>query len=100
MRENPAVCFQTDSIDTMVNWRSVIVWGEFEELRSEEEQRQGLKILNDRFGPYVLSESVKPSHGHSHPPEIVEKGMKPIIYRIRVTEKSGRYEKLSSEEYH
>jgi uncharacterized protein len=93
MRENSSVCFQVDSMENMTNWRSVIVWGEYEELKSEKEQKAGMKILIDRLAPYMTSETVRPSHGHSHPPEVVEKGLKAVAYRIKITEKTGRYEK-------
>jgi nitroimidazol reductase NimA-like FMN-containing flavoprotein (pyridoxamine 5'-phosphate oxidase superfamily) len=31
MRNNPSVCFEVDIIDNLTNWRSVILWGEYEE---------------------------------------------------------------------
>ena len=31
MRQNPAVCFEVDSLDSMANWKSLIAWGKFEE---------------------------------------------------------------------
>ncbi|MDN3670528.1 pyridoxamine 5'-phosphate oxidase family protein [Echinicola jeungdonensis] len=92
MRKNPKVCFQVDSIENMTNWRSVLVWGEFEELKSEEAQTEAIHILADRFAPYVTSETVKSSN-NSNPPVLVEKELKAVIYRIKITEKSGRFEK-------
>src|SRR5665811_1020768 len=38
MRKNPHVCFQVDALENMANWQSVIIWGEYEELRGENEQ--------------------------------------------------------------
>lgn len=35
MRANPEVCSQVDEIDDMANWRSVIAWGRYEELKGE-----------------------------------------------------------------
>ncbi|HYK45494.1 MAG TPA: pyridoxamine 5'-phosphate oxidase family protein, partial [Parafilimonas sp.] len=32
MRENPHVCFEVDTIENMGNWKSVIGWGDYEEL--------------------------------------------------------------------
>lgn len=92
MRKNPNVCFEVDSIETMTNWRCVVAWGKFEELDNEAERSQALKILNDRLMPYLLSETMRP-HGLAHGPERVEKDRKPVVYRINVTEMSGRYEK-------
>lgn len=93
MRNNPNVCFQVDAIDNMTNWRSLIIWGEYEELKTEKEQQAGMKIMVDRLAPFMTSETVRPSH-HSHAPEIVEKGFKAVVYRIRITEKTGRFEKV------
>jgi len=32
MRKNPEVCFQTDMIENLSDWESVIAWGRFEEI--------------------------------------------------------------------
>ncbi len=94
MRKNPNVCFQVDTMENMKNWRSVILWGEYEELKSEKEQQAGMKIMMDRLAPFVTSETVRPSHSFSHTPEVVEKGIKAVAYRIRIFEKTGRFEKI------
>jgi uncharacterized protein len=93
MRKNPKVCFQVDAIESMKNWRSVIIWGEYEELTKDHDQLSTMEILADRFAPFILSETVSPAHSFSKSPIIVEKGKKPVLYRIRITEKSGRFEK-------
>ncbi|MEB2777424.1 hypothetical protein SYJ56_19070 [Algoriphagus sp. D3-2-R+10] len=53
MRNNPRVCFQVDSIENMTNWRSVIAWGEFEEMKNEDEYEFGMKILKNRLAPFA-----------------------------------------------
>jgi hypothetical protein len=93
MRKNPNVCFEVDTMDNMTNWRSVIIQGKYEELKEEEDQQAGMKIMVDRLAPFITSETVRPSHSFSHPPEIVEKGFKAVAYRIKVVEKTGRFEK-------
>jgi len=93
MRINPTVCFQVDAMENMANWRSVITWGEYEELRSEKDQKAAMKIMTDRLLPFVTSETVTAPHGYSHPPEIVEKSLKAVMYRIRITRSTGRFEK-------
>lgn len=100
MRKNPHVCFQVDSIDNMTNWRSVLLWGDFEELKTEKEQKMGMKILVDRLIPYMTSETVRPAHRPSHPPAIIEKEFKAVAYRIRITRTSGRFEKTMLSEIH
>lgn len=93
MRTNPNVCFEVDVMENMTNWRSVILWGEYEELKSDKEQQAGMKIMMDRLAPFTTSETVRASHSFSHPPEVVEKSFKAVAYRIRITEKTGRFEK-------
>jgi nitroimidazol reductase NimA-like FMN-containing flavoprotein (pyridoxamine 5'-phosphate oxidase superfamily) len=93
MRKNPDVCFQVDAMDNMANWRSVIAWGKFEELVGEKAQKEGMKILTDRLMPLLTSETVRPTHGLSRPPEILEKGYKAVAYRIKIKKSSGRFEK-------
>jgi nitroimidazol reductase NimA-like FMN-containing flavoprotein (pyridoxamine 5'-phosphate oxidase superfamily) len=94
MRKNFNVCFQVDTIENMTNWRSVIVWGEYEELKTEKDQEAGMKIMMDRLAPFITSESIRAAHSFSHPPEVVEKGSKAVVYRIRIFEKTGRFEKV------
>jgi nitroimidazol reductase NimA-like FMN-containing flavoprotein (pyridoxamine 5'-phosphate oxidase superfamily) len=92
MRSNPKVCFQVDAMDDMTNWRSVIVWGDYEELKTEKDQQAGMQIMIDRLAPFMTSETVRAPH-HSHAPEIVEKSLKAVAYRIRIIDKTGRFEK-------
>lgn len=91
MRKNPNVCFQVDQIDNMVNWRSVIVWGRFEELKTASAEQKGLKILSDRLTPLRTSSTILPKKNES--PKIVEKAAKAVTYRIFITEVSGKFEK-------
>jgi nitroimidazol reductase NimA-like FMN-containing flavoprotein (pyridoxamine 5'-phosphate oxidase superfamily) len=93
MRKNPRVCFQVDAMENMTNWRSVIVWGEYQELKGEKEQSAGMKIMIDHLAPFMTSETVRPTQPYPHAPEIVEKGFKAVAYRIKVTESTGRFEK-------
>lgn len=95
MRKNPNVCFQVDAMENMANWRSVIVWGEYEELQGEKLQKMGMKIMTDRLIPFMTSETVRPSNALSRPPELIEKGFKAVVYRIKVIKTSGRFEKTT-----
>jgi uncharacterized protein len=91
MRKNPKVCFQVDQIENMTNWRSVILWGEFEELTAPVEQEKALKILVNGIEPFHTGESVKPGNSTSDMNPHKEK--KPVFYRISINEISGRFEK-------
>ena len=88
MRENPEVCFEVEQVSTLLDWRSVITWGRFEEL-SGEDARQAMRLIIDRLGQRMPANSSASPHGESvseHPARM------PVIYRIRLREKSGRYE--------
>lgn len=91
MRKNSQVCFQVDVIDNLCNWRSVLVWGEYEELRDEKKQQEALEILNDRLSPLAVSETVRPTQNHDL--QMITRGLKPVAYRIKVNEMAGRFEK-------
>ena len=94
MRKNPEICFEVDEIKDFTNWKSVIVWGRYQELTDERERYNAMKLFVDRMLRLKISET-------AIPPEISVKrvhprspgNIKPIIYRIVVTEKSGRFEK-------
>lgn len=98
MRKNPNVCFQTDTIEDMAEWKSVIAWGSFEELTNEEERNEGLKNLLNRTLPGVSSETMKLSPEW---PFLIDDFTKieGIIFRIQLIEKTGRCEKLDSNAY-
>ena len=90
MRKNSTVCFQVDSLVNMRNWRSVIIWGKYEELKTLAEQKKAMKILNSSLLPFSLSESLKPAEYQRHN---IERERKPVLYRISVDEITGRFEK-------
>lgn len=94
MRENKDVCFEVDVMENMANWRSVIVWGTYEELHDEVTRSQAMKILENKMKPLLTSETVKP-HRQTMAPHVIEKERKSIAYRIRVKRKTGRFEKMS-----
>ena len=95
MRKNPKVCLQADEMQDMSNWKSVIVWGKYEELNNEEERVNALKILLKRRLPILSSITTHlgktwPFVGDGH------NGLKDIpgiVFRIVVEEKSGKFEK-------
>lgn len=92
MRKNPHVCFQVDVMENMANWRSAIVWGTFEELTSEKDRHHAMEVLMARVSPLITSETVRP-HRQTMSPQVVEKEKRAIVYRIKVSERSGRFEK-------
>jgi uncharacterized protein len=93
MRKNPQVCFQVDSIDNLANWRSVVAWGTFEELKTESAQNVVIRLFQERMAPLTMGETVNITREFADPPHVVQKKRKPILYRIALTEITGRYEK-------
>lgn len=94
MRENPEVCFQTDTMENMASWHSVICWGTFEEVTDPGERTAALKKLLARELPIIASQTVKltpnwPFHPHNF------NDITGIVFRIRLTEKTGRFENLT-----
>ena len=107
MRNNPNVCFEIDWMKDMSNWKSVIVYGTFEELKGED-ANNGLEILmksimsNLDRKSYPTESSDHENHGienyafqhsflspflHNKNNEIFEI----VVYRIKVNEATGKF---------
>lgn len=94
MRKNPRICFQVDEMKNMANWRSVIVQGEFEELKTKEERNTGMQILLNRYLPVLSSVTTHiGEHWPFHPKDVGD--IDGIVFRIAVKEKSGRFERTT-----
>lgn len=93
LRKFPDVCFEVDVMTDMFNWQSVVVWGEFEELQGEQAADKR-EYLSNRLLPIMATRSV---HAHQHDVTSViddSNRIKPILYRIKIIGKSGRFEKM------
>ena len=92
MRENPSVCFEVEDLRHLPRWSSVIVYGSYEELRGTAADA-ALEVLIARLGASPPAPSAMPWQGagvfaptsHDQRPE--------IIFRIAITEKTGRYDR-------
>ena len=73
MRQQPLVSFEVDDAKAEDRWRSVVAEGRYEELTSDEERRNALQVIF-RDNPV---------------PDLAEGA---IIYRLVLTQKSGRFE--------
>jgi len=49
MRESPQICLQVDEVTDDYNWRSVIAFGEYEEITEPEERERMMASLLQRF---------------------------------------------------
>ncbi len=94
MRANPGICFQVDEMEDMSRWKSVIAWGDFEELNDREDKNRALQILLERKLP--IMSSITTHLGESWP--FTEDGstelndIPGIVFRIKIKEKTGRFE--------
>jgi nitroimidazol reductase NimA-like FMN-containing flavoprotein (pyridoxamine 5'-phosphate oxidase superfamily) len=92
MRKNPNVCIEVDRIENMINWRSVVVQGKFEELKTKTAIAHASQLLSERLEPIVHSQAIKPIALTKDANTII-RGLRAIYYKIKVIEISGRYEK-------
>lgn len=80
MRAQPAVAFEVDEVIAEDRWRSVVADGEFEEITEPDERQRAIEIVQPANGVASVSPAM-------------------IVYRIRLTRKSGRFE-VPDEEAH
>jgi uncharacterized protein len=92
MRSNPMVCFEVDTMDKSSNWQSVIAWGRYEELKGND-RKLGWQKLISRLPPITSSETSMPSHNFEDAHQNSSGQYKAIIYRIKLLEKTGKFEK-------
>jgi nitroimidazol reductase NimA-like FMN-containing flavoprotein (pyridoxamine 5'-phosphate oxidase superfamily) len=92
MRQNRQVCFEVEDIPDLGNWKTVICWGEYEELPNKAERHQALVLLHDRQLPNVTSATTKLSPTWPFKPDNID-AIKGIVFRIRIGKKTGKYEK-------
>ena len=98
MRKNPKVCFQVDDTTDLANWQSAVLWGEFEELAEGPERILALHKLTERRLPLISSETMHLTSQWPFRDEDVSK-ISGIVFRIRVTEKTGRFEKSTEKHF-
>jgi nitroimidazol reductase NimA-like FMN-containing flavoprotein (pyridoxamine 5'-phosphate oxidase superfamily) len=96
LRENPNVCFETEQIEDIHHWKTVIAWGIYEELEGTYARCELHKMVNR------LRELLRVDHPHlrylSDMSNSQITGGTDIIYHIRLTEFSGRAQ--TSDRYH
>ena len=93
MRTHPDVCFEVEEIKDNDHWTTVICWGRYEEITDERE----LELLRPEYTEYMLRmratiSTPSPSE-QPHPQHSEAELSAPVIYRIRFTKYSGRFER-------
>ena len=80
MRAFPRVCLQVDEVRDQMRWKSVLVFGTFEELTNAGERERALGILLPLFPHLTPVESLI----------VADAGAPaPVVYRIRVERVTG-----------
>ena len=92
MRKNSRVCFEVYSMENMGNWQCVIAWGNYEEITDEKERANALNILLKRDLPVITSKTVQLTSEWPFVPGDLNT-IKGIVFRIKLTMKTGRYER-------
>jgi nitroimidazol reductase NimA-like FMN-containing flavoprotein (pyridoxamine 5'-phosphate oxidase superfamily) len=90
MRAHPEVCFEVEQIRDMANWSTVVAQARFEEVWKDHRER-AMDLLATRLAPLQVSETAQPSRREeAHRQHGI---VRPILYRLRLLEKSGRFER-------
>jgi hypothetical protein len=78
MREQPQICLQVDEIQDDYNWRSVIVFGEYEEITAKEEREKILQAMFERF-PHLTPVESRMKQGKEEA----------VVFRLRINRITG-----------
>jgi nitroimidazol reductase NimA-like FMN-containing flavoprotein (pyridoxamine 5'-phosphate oxidase superfamily) len=81
MRGNPEVCFEVEEIVDPTSWRVVELTGSYEELADLHDRDRAMRLILAQAGGGPESAAVQ-----------VERGEDLVVYRIRITKRSGRQE--------
>jgi len=87
MRSNPSICVQVDDVRDFFHWKSVIAWGNFEELKGIEAS-SGMRLLLQNILRKQES-SQEPSSLEIDFSSILETS---TIFRMKPRKITGRYE--------
>lgn len=91
MQRNPEVCLQVDHIQNLSNWQSVIVWGTFEALEGDAAV-QAAQLLMQRGLALIASGQSFHRVGEMEKHRTAALHQHITVYRIHITEKTGRFE--------
>ncbi len=88
MRANASVCFEVEQVKDMANWRTVVAFGEYEELGADRTE-YAMDLLTRRLTSPPSGALPHDRHESAHRAAGVTRM---VLFRIHLTEKSGRYE--------
>ena len=86
MRNNPKICIQVEQVEDFFNWKSVISWGRYEELKDEDAVLAMRSILKN----------MGKNHQENLPTDfeldVTAVLMTSIVFRMKVSKTTGRFE--------
>ena len=88
MRANAKVCFEVEQVRDMANWRSVIAFGEYEELGADRTE-YAMELLTRRLTAPPPRVAPHDRHETAHRSAGIART---VLFRVHFTEKTGRYE--------
>ena len=92
MRKNKRICLQVDEINKDINWRSVLLLGDYQELVEERDRHNAMKLFVDRY-LHVKMKDPAITYGIKSLGNLEQQeNSRPVFYRILIDEKSGRFE--------
>lgn len=80
LRSNPRACVQVDEVDSDLHWKSVLAFGNFEEIVKRSERTEILSKLLKRFPMLTPVESAIAGDGGA---------LEVIVFRIRIDRVTG-----------
>lgn len=95
LRKKPDVCLEVDMIHTLSNWKSVILWGKYEEITNQPDRHYALDLLIRKINKHKIREmgALSSDQADIEDSMILPDREKAIVYRIQIENKSGRFER-------
>ncbi len=90
MRIYKWVSFQVDRIESIQNWKSVLVHGNFEELTGSTAKKYLHKFAEGVQETILKNEGVSPKFIQDFSSRLSQRGI-PIVYKINITDISGKF---------
>lgn len=92
MRKNSNVCVQMDIINSLNNYQSVILFGEYEELKEWKAEKARKEMFEKIYSLLTQSRTHPFEHESNDVLDDTQRSKK-MMFRVRIKEKTGRYYK-------
>ncbi len=89
MRKSEGISFQVDEIINLRNWKSVLLYGKYEELSGIDAKRM-LHVFSEGVKNLILKKEQSSPDAISEFSSKIESSDIPIVYRINIDEYTGR----------